>query len=261
MSVTMNADVAKALREPFPAELIGKLPRIWCKGCRDNQRSGRTCEQHTKVKCRDCNNNITQAHLHLDYVGHAETTDRFLSVDPEWNWEPMAFGTDGLPLIDRAGGLWIRLTIAGVTRPGYGHANGKEGPDAVKEAIGDALRNAGMRFGVALDLWGAKFKDDPSDSGTDSQQQPTADEWENARPVGRGQELTAEQRVEQGRRAIATATTKEALDNLAALVAKYETEGSMSADQAKTLKSAIVARESELRTQQPRRSAPVEATA
>jgi len=44
-------------------------------------------------------------------------------------------------------GLWIRLTIAGVTRPGFGC--GKN----AREAISDAIRNAAMRFGVALDLW------------------------------------------------------------------------------------------------------------
>jgi hypothetical protein len=40
-----------------------------------------------------------------------------------------------------------------VTRLGYGNAEGKSGGDAVKEIIGDALRNAAMRFGAALDLW------------------------------------------------------------------------------------------------------------
>ena len=39
------------------------------------------------------------------------------------------------------------------SRLGYGHAEGKTGGDAVKEVIGDALRNAAMRFGAALDLW------------------------------------------------------------------------------------------------------------
>jgi len=157
--VTMNEEVAKKLREPFDPKVVGKLPRVWCRACSDAKRQGGTCQQHTKVKCRECNNNITSAHLHLDYVGHAETTDRFLSVDPTWTWEPVAFGPDGLPLMDSSGGLWIRLTIAGVTRLGYGHAGDKRGGDAIKEAIGDALRNAGMRFGVALDLWGATFKD------------------------------------------------------------------------------------------------------
>ncbi len=54
--------------------------------------------------------------------------------------------------------------MCGVTRLGYGDAAGKRGPDATKIAIGDALRNSGMRFGLALDLW---CKGDP-----DSPEQP-----------------------------------------------------------------------------------------
>lgn len=162
----MKPEIAKILREPFAPELVGKLPRVYCKGCRDAQ--FKVCQQHSRAKCQHCGSNITTAHLHLDYVGHAEITDRLLLADAEWTWEPVAFGSDGLPLLDRNGGLWIRLTVGGVTRIGYGHADGKSGPDAVKEAIGDALRNAAMRFGVALDLWGAKFKD----SGEEHEEQP-----------------------------------------------------------------------------------------
>ena len=165
----MTAEIAAKLREPFAAEQVGKLPRVFCKACRDAQ--FKVCQQHRKQRCRVCGNNITDAHLHLDYVGHAEITDRLLHGDPEWTWEPVAFGPDGLPLRDQMGGLWIRLTVAGVTRLGYGHADGKTGPDAVKEAIGDALRNAAMRFGVALDLWGATFKD----SHDDGAEQPGPD--------------------------------------------------------------------------------------
>lgn len=154
----MKPEIAAMLREPFAPENVGKLPRVWCSACRDAR--GKVCQSHTKVRCRDCGNNITSAHLHLDYVGHAEITDRLLKADPEWTWEPAAVGSDGLPARDQMGGLWIRLTVSGVTRLGYGHADGKSGPDAVKEAIGDALRNAAMRFGVALDLWGATFKEE-----------------------------------------------------------------------------------------------------
>ncbi|MFF9003704.1 hypothetical protein ACF1GW_39065 [Streptomyces achromogenes] len=113
------------------------------------------CEnpRHAKSKCRECQNYITQAHLHLDYVGHAELTNRLLDVDPLWDWEPLALDERGLPQFDKDGGLWIRLTVCGKTRLGYGDAQGKTGPNAVKEAIGDALRNAAMRFGAALDLW------------------------------------------------------------------------------------------------------------
>src|SRR5581483_6823368 len=74
-------------------------------------------------------------------------------VDPEWTWTPVAHDEHGLPRLDEHGGLWIILTVCGVKRLGYGDAGGKKGPNAVKEAIGDAIRNAAMRFGVALDLW------------------------------------------------------------------------------------------------------------
>ena len=42
---------------------------------------------------------------------------------------------------------------ANLTRIGYGDAGQKKGGDAMKERIGDALRNAAMRFGAALELW------------------------------------------------------------------------------------------------------------
>ena len=89
----------------------------------------------------------------LAYVGHAALTDRLLDADPMWTWEPLAMGDRGLPVMDEMGGMWIRLTVCGVTRLGYGHAGSKTGGDAIKEVIGDALRNAAMRFGAALDLW------------------------------------------------------------------------------------------------------------
>lgn len=142
----MTPEQAAQLREPFPAETIGKLPRSWCRACSDSPR--KRCDQHQWVsRCDECSGSHTSATLHLDYVGHAATTDRLLQVDPEWTWEPLALAPDGLPATDRAGNLWIRLTIAGVTRLGVG--DGK----SAKECIGDAIRNAAMRFGVALDLW------------------------------------------------------------------------------------------------------------
>ena len=89
----------------------------------------------------------------LAYVGHAALTDRLLEVDPLWTWDPAALDSSGMPMLDETGGLWIKLTVCGVTRWGYGDAGTKKGGDAMKERIGDALRNAGMRFGAALDLW------------------------------------------------------------------------------------------------------------
>ena len=95
--------------------------------------------------------------VHLDFVGHADVTARILDVDPEWSWEPVSVDEHGLPLLTPEGLLWIRLTILGVTRLGVGSCDNqghlKTPRDAMKEVIGDAIRNAGMRFGSALDLW------------------------------------------------------------------------------------------------------------
>lgn len=110
----MNQVQADRLRAPFPPEQIGHLPK---------------------------------GGVQLDYVGHAATTDRLLQVDPEWNWKPYALDERGLPALDADGNLWIVLTVAGVSRPGVGDGRN------MKERIGDAIRNAAMRFGVALDLW------------------------------------------------------------------------------------------------------------
>jgi len=108
------------------------------------------------VNCQVCGGWHHRNAVHLDYVGHAALTDRLLDADQNWSWEPLAVGPDNLPLFDKTGGLWIKLTVCGVTRLGYGHADSKPNADAgarEKEVIGDALRNAAMRFGAALDLW------------------------------------------------------------------------------------------------------------
>lgn len=140
------------LREPFEPNQVNQLPRNVRKNDNDkfqcNQSNGRKVSMDGKY----CGGYHSLS-IHLDYVGHAALTDRLLEVDPEWSWEPLAIGENGLPVFDKDGGLWIRLTICGVTRLGYGDSQGKTGGNAIKEAIGDALRNAGMRFGAALDLW------------------------------------------------------------------------------------------------------------
>jgi hypothetical protein len=149
----MTTDKAEQLRAPFPPETIGKLPRVTCKACRDHQ--FKVCDKHTRQRCGECQNNMTDAHIHLDYVGHAAVTDRLLRVDPTWTWEPVAWSPDGGPAIqrgDKRSRMWIKMTVCGVTRLGVGIADSwKE--ELEKELISDALRNAAMRFGVALDLW------------------------------------------------------------------------------------------------------------
>lgn len=136
----MNPEQAAQLRAPFPKEQIGKLPR---------------------------------AGTMLSYVGHSAVTDRLLAVDPEWSWEPLAFAEDGTPLITSRGNdavMWIRMTVAGMTRLGVGIAPAKSF-ELEKQLISDAIRNAAMRFGVALDLW-SKEDLHASDENAEADKEP-----------------------------------------------------------------------------------------
>lgn len=160
--LTQADRLAQMLMEFTPDE-IRQLPRqpwtdAWPKGTK-------------RGKCKICNgyHPLDPPALHLSYLGHAPLTRRLLQVDPLWTWEPLAYGPDGLPMLDRNGGLWIKLTVCGVTRLGYGDAPGKQGGAAVKELIGDALRNAAMRFGAALGLWhnGEQFAFENDDGDSD----------------------------------------------------------------------------------------------
>lgn len=143
-----HIDGLKRLREPFPPHAISKLPKP------SKRQTDMVNDDYTKgIRCKLCGQWHHPDVVHLDYVGHAALTDRLLECDPLWNWEPVATDERGRPALDSAVGMWIKLTVCGHTRLGYGHAEGKKGGDAIKEAIGDALRNAAMRFGAALDLW------------------------------------------------------------------------------------------------------------
>ena len=149
----MTPETAAMLRAPFPAGAIGKLPRTTCRTCPKSP--GKVCDRHSKNECRVCGNYMTTAHIHLDYVGHADVTSRLLEVDPTWGWEPTALAPDGTPMIVTEGKdavMWIRLTVCGVTRLGVGIVEAGSF-EIEKQLIGDALRNAAMRFGVAVDLW------------------------------------------------------------------------------------------------------------
>jgi hypothetical protein len=131
---TLQREALAMLREPFPAETVGILPKPYKR-------------ESPKGDCKECGGYHGLPAVHLDYVGHAAVTDRLLTVDPWWDWEPFSTDDMGLPALDSQGNMWIKLTIAKVTRIGYG-----DGPDA-KQRIGDAIRNAGIRFGIALQLW------------------------------------------------------------------------------------------------------------
>ena len=164
MTTTTTPAVADQLLAPFPAEQIGKLPRLTCKDCSKSPNG--SCADHAKQRCTDCGNYISPRHIHLDYVGHADVTRRLLEVDSSWTWEPLGADEHGMPLFDTDDhgnpvGLWIRLTVGGVSRLGYGSCPSNQN-DAVKVLIGDALRNAAMRFGVAVDLWAKGDRTDPT---------------------------------------------------------------------------------------------------
>lgn len=153
------------LRAAFPENQISKLPKET--GAQAKQRKADQDAGKWPPKCSVCDGYHHPRAVHLDYVGHAAMTDRLLDTDIAWNWEPLATDDRGFPAFDQHGGMWIKLTVCGVTRLGYGHADGKQGGNAIKESIGDALRNAAMRFGAALDLWhkgDLHLDDDASDA-------------------------------------------------------------------------------------------------
>lgn len=137
-------DAVARLRIPFPPAQVGHLPR---------------------------------AGVTLEYVGHGAVTSRLLDVDPEWNWEPLSFDEQGQPLFQYAAngspvGLWIKLTVCGVTRLGFGSCQANQF-DAEKVLIGDAIRNAAMRFGVALELWvKGHAEDDEQVAAKDDRKRP-----------------------------------------------------------------------------------------
>ena len=143
-------EVLAKLREPFPPNQVSKLPKPT-----KQQTEAVRADFKAGIRCDLCGSWHHPNVVHLDYVGHAALTDRLLDTDPHWFWEPLAL-REGLPAFDATGGLWIKLTVCGMTRLGYGHAAAKQNQDPgsrEKEVIGDALRNAAMRFGAALDLW------------------------------------------------------------------------------------------------------------
>jgi hypothetical protein len=135
------------LREPFESHQISKLPKPT-----KQQTEAIRADFKVGIRCQLCGAWHHKDVVHLDYVGHAALTDRLLDCDDLWNWEPFSIDQDGQPII-KNNTMWIKLTVCGVTRLGFGDAGDKTGPNAIKEIIGDALRNAAMRFGAALDLW------------------------------------------------------------------------------------------------------------
>src|SRR6478736_1344848 len=151
MSEKTPKELLQLLRRPFEPHHISKLPKP------TKQQTEEIKADYKKgIRCEDCGGWHHPKVVHLDYVGHAALTDRLLECDIHWYWEPLALDEFGLPRFDKSGGLWIKLTVCGMSRIGYGNAEtsgNKDNGSREKEIIGDALRNAAMRFGAALDLW------------------------------------------------------------------------------------------------------------
>lgn len=216
-------DIDSALRElqkPFAPEEVEKLPKpMWKNAWKDD--NGRDLR---KGKCDECGGyHCLSNTIHLDYIGHAGVTRRLLEVDPLWDWEPLAMDEDGLPRFDRFGGLWIRLRVCGVTRLGYGDAAGKSpGTTAVKEIIGDAIRNAAMRFGVALDLWSKLDRHEGKNPGateeTQGQQRVSANSSGDQNSRGSSRANGGQGRVSRsGGTANVSQAVKDALDSVTSI--------------------------------------------
>lgn len=92
--------------------------------------------------------------IQLDFVGHADITRILIEIDPCWRWVPIAW-ENGRPLIHVENGIatmWGELTLLGHARLGVGSCRADK-QDLDKELVSDFLRNAAMRFGIALSLW------------------------------------------------------------------------------------------------------------
>lgn len=162
------------LREPVPLHLISPLPK-------PTKAQNDESTKHMWIRCQLCAGWHHPQVTHLSYVGHAAATHLLLDADPNWQWEPVAWTPEGLPCFDKSGGLWIKLTVCGVTRLGYGHAKAKPTADEgarEKEVIGDAIRNAAMRFGLALELWSkADIHAEDGDDDTDAIKAAKRTQW------------------------------------------------------------------------------------
>jgi len=140
---------------------------------------------------------IPKGGTQLDYVGHAEITRILIEVDPLWHWEPVSW-EGGAPACVKANGLVHMagtLYIHGIGRIGVGSVpEGKA--DLFKELVSDFLRNAAMRFGIALSLWSKQEWDDlgtPKASPAPKAAPAPAPAPRPAATAGTGGKLTDEQ--------------------------------------------------------------------
>lgn len=143
------AELFEHLRSPFPEEEYEWLPQPVE---RDATKSKcQFCESLGKYPWHKC------PAVHVPFIGHAAVTARLNTVDPQWSYRPVASAEDGTPFIREQGDrlvLWIWLKVLDVEKLGVGDvwkADDDDSPE--KKLISDAIRNAAMRFGVAVELW------------------------------------------------------------------------------------------------------------
>ncbi|MEG1246511.1 hypothetical protein [Gordonibacter sp.] len=156
----MTQERLNTLRAPFPDDAVSLKP-VYTGSYEYGAEydGGGRIPESAWGKCDVCGRYHALPAKHLRYVGHARITERLNDIDPEWDWRPLAVDSDGVPII-RGGSMWIELTVLGITRKGVGDAGSKIGTNATKEIVGDAIRNAAMRFGCGLEMWFEQDDDD-----------------------------------------------------------------------------------------------------
>jgi len=135
----------------------------------------------------------TYKKVNLSYVSHSEITKILIEVDPLWSWEPIGWD-NGRPSINVVNGnatMWAKMTLLGKTMIGVGTASADK-PEVDKELISDFIRNASMRYGIALGLWSKTDRDTPTQPSAPRQQAAQAVEgafdaaFPNSTPVSAG---------------------------------------------------------------------------
>ena len=96
---------------------------------------------------------ISKGSFTADYISHGLVTDRLLSVDPSYVFEPLR-DDRGFPIVVTEGlqrgdtvGVWARLVVLGAEVTEF--CSGSN----LLDAYSRCLCRAAMRRGVALDLW------------------------------------------------------------------------------------------------------------
>lgn len=147
MSYADDKPLRDALRKAFAEGQIGQLPRVTCKDC-----SNKRCSAHKYTKCKDCGAYTSPQHIHLPFVAHAIVTDRLNHDAPGWYFtiDTVKDSNDGEHVLAVVGTMHIGdKAIPEIGEPNVKSFYGTE----LQSAIGNFIRRAAMRFGVAIDLW------------------------------------------------------------------------------------------------------------